>query len=284
MSRGTMRTRVARARGSAASAATAVATLAGVVLVLGLVFAGSAAPASAQSPPTFVPFGVGERAEYDVTLGVLGRVGRGSMHIVGVEDVRGHDTYRLQLDIEGKVLVGRVDTRMESWLDVDQLFSRRFHKKQHELNYRADKRYDFFPDSMLYRRYSTGETDTLATPEPLDDVSFLYYARTLPLEPGDVYTLDRYYKDSGNPVVLKVLRRETMLSPGGEEVPVVVVQPIIQAGGLFGQGGEAEVYFTDDWRRILVKMTSKVPVIGRLGLTLTGYTPGRRLADSGRGR
>jgi hypothetical protein len=24
-------------------------------------------------------------------------------------------------------------------------------------------------------------------------------------------------------------------------------------------------------------MTSKVPVIGRLGLTLTGYTPGQRL-------
>jgi hypothetical protein len=26
-----------------------------------------------------------------------------------------------------------------------------------------------------------------------------------------------------------------------------------------------------------VKMTSKVPVIGRLGLTLTGYSPGERL-------
>jgi hypothetical protein len=28
-----------------------------------------------------------------------------------------------------------------------------------------------------------------------------------------------------------------------------------------------------------VKMTSRVPVIGRLGLTLTGYTPGRPLSD-----
>ena len=231
-----------------------------------------------EGTPVAVPFGVGERAEYRVSLGIFGEVGEGAMEVVGTEVVDGHRTYHLRFDLEGKVLVGSVDDTFQSWLDVDQLFARKFHKRQHEINYEADKSYAFYPERMEYERLETGEVDELASDEPLDEVSFLYFARTLPLEPGDAYTFNRYYKDSGNPVTLKVLRREMMKGPQGGDVPVVVVQPIIETSGLFGQGGKAEVYFTDDWRRILVKMTSKVPIIGRLGLTLTGYTPGRRLA------
>lgn len=242
------------------------------------------APVTAQttdgSSIAYVPFGPGERAEYRVTLGIFGKVGTGSMEVTGVRDVRGHPTYHLTFNLEGKVLVGSVDDRFQSWLDVEGLFARRFHKIQNEISYHADRCYDFFPDRMTYEECGGSDPDPLATPEPLDDVSFLYYVRTLPLKPGDTYTLDRYYKDSGNPVVIKVLRREIMQGPNDTEVPVVVVQPIINTSGLFGEGGQAEVYFTDDWRRILVKMSSKVPVIGRLGLLLTGYTPGERLAES----
>lgn len=235
-----------------------------------------AASVSAQSVPR-VPFGPGERAEYSVSLGIFGNVGEGSMEVMGIENVHGYPTYHLRFELAGKVAFASVDDRLESWLDVQHLFARRIHKKQHEVNYRTDRWYEFFPDSMFYQRVETGDTATLASEEPLDEVSFLYYVRTLPLEVGETYTMDRYYKESGNPVTLKVLRREVMSGADGSEIPVVVVQPIIQTSGLFGEGGSAEVYFTDDWRRILVKMTSKVPVIGRLGLTLTGYTPGERL-------
>lgn len=235
-----------------------------------------------RAAPARVPFGLGERADYAVTLGLFGTVGTGSMRVVGLETVHGHTTYHLRFDLAGKVLVGSVDDTFESWLDVNSLFARKFHKRQHEISYRTDRTYEFFPDSMTYRRQSTGETGELASEEPLDEVSFLYFVRTLDLEPGRTYTFHRYYKDSGNPVTLKVLRREVMQGPDGGEVPVVVVQPIIRTSGLFGEGGKAEVYFTDDWRRILVKMTSKVPIIGRLGLTLTGYEPGRILGTARR--
>ncbi len=224
-----------------------------------------------------VPFGPGERAEYSVTLGILGKVGEGSMEVVGTTEVDGHLTYHLRFNLFGKVLVGKVDDTFESWFDVAGLFSRRFTKKQHEINYRADKQYEFYPERMVYRRPETGEEKPLGSPTPLDDVSFLYYARTLDLSPGKSYTLNRYFSESGNPVTLKVLRREVMTNPNGDAIPVVVVQPIINTDGLFGQGGEAEIYFTDDWRRIPVKLTSRVPIIGRLGLTLTGYTAGERL-------
>jgi hypothetical protein len=113
----------------------------------------------------------------------------------------------------------------------------------------------------------------LPTDEPLDDVSFLYFARTIPLEVGQTYTFYRYYKESGNPVVLKVLRREKVRVPLGE-FDTIVIQPVVRAGGLFGEGGEAEVYLTDDSRRLLVQLRSKVPVLGYLNLELVSYERG----------
>lgn len=223
-----------------------------------------------------VPFGPGERAEYIVTLGLLGEVGRGSLEVVGIETVHGHPTYHLKFELAGKAGFARVDNLLQSWLDVDQLFARRIHKKQHELRYQRDRRWDFFPDRMIYRLQSDGSTAPLASRQPLDEISFLYFVRTIPLEVGKTYTFDRYYKESGNPVRLKVLRREVLEGIGGD-VPVIVVQPIIRTSGLFGEGGEAEVYFTDDWRRLLVKINSRVPVIGQLGLTMTSYTPATRI-------
>jgi hypothetical protein len=112
----------------------------------------------------------------------------------------------------------------------------------------------------------------------LDDISFLYFVRTLPLEVGQTYTFPRYFREDGNPVVLKVLRKEKVSVPVGT-FETIVVQPIIQTSGLFGDGGKAEVYFTDDDQRILVQMKSKVPVLKSLNLVLESYVPGEQMAE-----
>jgi hypothetical protein len=36
-------------------------------------------------------------------------------------------------------------------------------------------------------------------------VSVLFFARSLPLKVGDVYTIDRYFKADANPIVLRVV-------------------------------------------------------------------------------
>ena len=74
-------------------------------------------------------------------------------------------------------------------------------------------------------------------------------------------------------MVLRVLRKETVTVPAGT-FNTIVVRPIIQTKGLFSQGGEAEVYFSDDARRILVMVRSKVPVVGSLSLHLKSFQPG----------
>ncbi|HZD05122.1 MAG TPA: DUF3108 domain-containing protein, partial [Longimicrobiales bacterium] len=108
---------------------------------------------------------------------------------------------------------------------------------------------------------------------PLDDVSFLYFVRSLPLKPGDRYVLDDYFKESGNPVVVEVLRRETVKVPAGQ-FQTVVVKPTIRTEGLFGEGGEAELYFTDDALHLLVMMKSRLPVLRSLDIRLKSFDLG----------
>ncbi|MDB4947953.1 MAG: hypothetical protein JWM27_602, partial [Gemmatimonadetes bacterium] len=220
-----------------------------------------------------LPFGAGERATYQVKLGGLS-VGSGTLSIVGTEAIEGHATLHAQLFISGGVPLARVDDRYETWFDPDGLFSRRFRQNVHEVRYRRDRTYHFSPEHKTYRR-ENGETGTLGTEKPLDDVSFLYFARTLPLNVGDTYRLTRYFKESGNPVVLRVVRRETVKVPAGT-FRTVVVQPTIQTTGLFGQGGQAEVYFSDDERRLVVMVKTRVPVVGSLAMYLQSYTAGAR--------
>lgn len=223
-----------------------------------------------------VPFGLGERATYQVRVGLFGGVGKGAMEVTGVEDVRGHPSYNLRLTIKGGVPFYKVNTRFESWLDVDQLVSRRFEQDQKEGKFKRHRIFEFYPEERRWERAKTDQAGELPTEIPLDDVSFLYFVRTLPLEVGQTYTFPRYFREDGNPVVLKVLRRETVKVPVGT-FETIVVQPIIKTSGLFGDGGKAEVYFTDDDRRILVQMKSKMPILRSLNLVLESYEPGAPL-------
>lgn len=243
------------------------------------VFGAAAALAAADMLPAQLapaeaayPFTAGETAVFQVKLGGVS-VGRGSMRLLGVEEVRGHPTYHARMEISGGVPLARVNDRYDSWIDTEGLFSRRFHQNIHEVQYRANRQYEFFPEQGSWRRTDNGETGSLPTAQPLDDISFLYYARTLPLKVGETYTLRRYFKESGNPVVLKVLRKETIRVPAGT-FNTIVVQPVIQSKGLFGEGGRAEVYFSDDERRVPVQITSRVPVVGSLNMYLQQYVPG----------
>lgn len=245
-----------------------------------LIAGGATEVLKAQASPSArsLPFGVGERATYQVKLGGVA-VGSGSMEVLGIEPVNGHPTFHTRFRVSGGVPLARVDDRLESWIDTEGLFSRRFKQDQKEVNFERKRSYDFFPEQRTFRRTDNGETGRLATDRPLDDVSFLYYARTLPLRVGETYTLNRYYKEDGNPVILKVLRKETVRVPAGT-FQTVVVRPIIRTKGLFSEGGEAELYFTDDDRRILVQMRSKVPVVGSLSLHLREFHPGRSPSES----
>jgi hypothetical protein len=217
-----------------------------------------------------VPFEPGEQLIYQVKLGIFS-VGEGFMQVFPIDTVHGHPTYPVELGLDASHMFGafKVRDRYRSWMDTHTLASRRFHKDQHELSYKAIKQYDIYPERREWERTEEDVDDsgTTLSETPRDEIGFIYYLRTLDLEVGEEYVLNDYFKEDGNPLVLKVLRKERKKVPAGT-FDTVVVQPIIQTDGLFSEGGNAELYFTDDRERHLVYMRSEIPVVGSITLHL----------------
>src|SRR5579885_2224863 len=179
------------------------------------------------APPSFhVPFKVGEKLSYTAKVGMMGG-GEASMSVEDISTVRGHPTYHTIFDVKGRVLFFHVDDHYESWFDTTTLVS--LHHVQHidETTYHNDKVYDFYPERRVYVR--NGEENP-SVAEPLDEGSFVYFMRCVPLEVGKTYSFDRYYHPDRNPVIIQVERKEHIKVPAGE-FDAIVVKPIIKSKG-----------------------------------------------------
>ncbi len=242
-----------------------------VALVLALLLAVPLARAQEfREDRVTTPWGVGERLEYDVRFGKL-KVGSASMEVADVQEVRGHDTWHTVFQVHaGLKFVYRVDDTFESWVDRRTGNSLRFRKDQSEGHRDVEQIYDIFPERSTFMQ--EGDDSARASVQnPLDDGSFLYFIRTIPLVVGQTYSFDRYFKPERNPVTIKVVRKERISVPAGE-FDAIVVQPIINTPGIFSENGHAEVWLSDDKNRIMLQMKSGLS-FGSINLYLTSYRP-----------
>ena len=221
-----------------------------------------------------VPWGPGERLEYGVKLGIF-NAGEAHMEVIEVDSVRGEPTYHIQMALRGSLLFGaaKLDDHWDSWIDTRLLLTRRYIRDLKEPGYTTYRQYEFYPEELYWERADNDESGDLATALPLDDIAFIYYVRTLPLEVGKTYTVPRYFKKEGNPVIIYVEGRDVRETDAGT-FNTIVVRPTIKTSGLFSEGGEAELHFTDDEHRYLVYMRIKMPVVGSITLHLDRITQG----------
>jgi len=233
-----------------------------------------ALPVRAQEPHPerlSVPWGVGERLEYDLKFGKV-RVGSGSMEVADVQDMRGREVWHTKFEVSGGMFVYRVNDTYESWFDTHTGNSLRFRQDLNEGSRDVERIFNMYPERGVF----TENADTTAMPSvqnPLDDGSFLYFIRTIPLTVGETYSFDRYFRPDRNPVTIKVLRKEHIKVPAGE-FDAIVVQPIIKAKGIFSENGHAEVWLSDDHNRIMLQMKSGLS-FGSINLYLKSYRPAR---------
>ena len=220
-----------------------------------------------DTPGVNVPSDRGESADYQVKYGIFS-VGRGSMQVMKIDTVRGRESWHIQFRVRGGVPGFRVNDRMESWIDTKTLASLRFYQQLDQGNYERERRFEIYPGST-YVEDEREPQPTVAL--PLDDGSFLYFIRTIPLEVGQEYSFERYFRPDRNPVRIQVLRKERIRVPAGE-FETIVIRPTIKARGIFSEDGHAEVWLTDDDRRLMVQMKSRMKV-GSLNLYLRSYTP-----------
>lgn len=222
----------------------------------------SAKPAACNSDFS-VPFAVGERLTYDAYYGPV-RAGEGTMEVLAREDIRGIDTWHTRFQVKGGVPFYRVDTMLESWISTQCFHSVRFVQDQDIGDKERLRTVEIFPDRGVYRENDKAELPTV--PHPLDDASFFYFVRTLELEVGKTYSFERYFRPDRNPVIIKVLRRESIRVPAGK-FNAIVIQPIIKSKGIFSEDGEAQIWFSDDADRIMLQMKTRLK-FGSLNLYL----------------
>jgi hypothetical protein len=237
---------------------------------------------SAQSPPSPAPaatrsssikrsFAPGEQLSYDVSFGRL-HVGRGTMLLTGPDTIVGHTAWRAIFTIAGGTFFFHVRDSTVSWFDTATLSSLRFVQHINEGRYHADRDYRISPERATYSRNDAPEVPSVQ--DPLDDGSFLYFLRNVPLEIGHTYTFNRYFQPAGNPIIIRVLRRERVTVPAGT-FNAIVVQPRITTSRILSHKGHAEVWLADDSTHMMLQLKSSLS-FGSLNLYLARYSLGDR--------
>ena len=225
---------------------------------------------SAYEPRKVVPFDTGEKLTFDVRFSGI-KVGTGRMEVVGFQDVRGREAWHTRFTVKGGIPLYKVNDRLESWIDTRAFESLRFVQDLEEGRRDKERFYEIYPEKATYSE--KGEVEHAPSVEdPLDDAAFMYFVRTIPLEVGQTYSFNRYFRPDRNPVQIRVLRKETVEVPAGK-FETIVIQPVIKSKGIFSEKGHAEMWLTNDSRRLLVQMKTDLS-IGSLNLYLRGYVPG----------
>jgi hypothetical protein len=233
-----------------------------------------------QSPsrqPVALPFGVGERIEYEVSGKALKipvpLKGTGVMEVLPMDTVRGREAFHLRFTVRGGAMwFFTVNDRFESWLDARSLKSMRYTENKHEGSYKRNRTFEIVSESGYYTEDDGARQPTVA--DPLDDGSFLYFLRTARLQVGKTDSFPRYFRPDRNPVIITTERRDR-INVAGKWWDAIVIRPTISTGdkGLFAKDSKAEIWLSDDDNHIILQMTSKLVLGTSLSLKLKSYRP-----------
>ena len=218
-----------------------------------------------------VPFQVGERLKYSVGWGKVLDAGAAIMEVEDIIDYQGHKVYRIVVEAKSNSVFSlfyRVRDTLESLIDVNGLFSRRYWTKQDEAYEKRERKYEFDQENNVahhkgqdyYIRYGIQ-----------DEVSAVFYVRTLDLQVGQPVYVDIFARGKNWQVKCEVLATETLEVPAGK-FETIIVEPELRFDGVMKKG-KVKVWFTNDEHRIPVQVRSKI-AIGSILIRLEDYRLG----------
>jgi Protein of unknown function (DUF3108). len=235
--------------------------------VLLAVAAFAAPPARAQTDAS-LPFAPGERLTF-VGRVRAGVAGEGSLWVEGPVELRGATTWLLHSDMDGRVGPFRATDRTASWLDPARMTALRYTARERHIVSKHDEAVDIFPGEKRWSSDDGVEGVTMMG-APLDELSFLYYVRTLPLRPDDTLTVTRHFDSARNPTVVRVVGREELEVPAGRFRAVVVEMRVRDPRRYQGEG-TIRIHLSDDRCRLILRLESQVPGAGSPTLDLRSY-------------
>ena len=202
-----------------------------------------------------IPFQVGETLFYDVSYNLF-IAGQAKLQVAGIDSVEGSPAYHIIFTVKSNPLLDRlykIRDRIDTWLDPKELFTLKYKKKIREQYWRkefsAAANYD---DSVVV----TSDT-TLVLNGPLrDPYSLFYYLRTIPLSAGDEIPITTFDDNHFTDLKLMVQHKDKIHVPAGQ-FDCVVVEPVKEKGSKFKSKGDMTLWFSDDERKIPVKIKLK---------------------------
>jgi hypothetical protein len=284
----------------------AIRTVRTLVAIAGILLV-TAGPTWANGGENF-PFHVGEKLTYQIYWGPL-VVGRASLEVQGIEKVDGHDCYHLvaQAKTAGLInLLYPVDSKTESWLDVEGLFSRKFRQDRSEGKSRRhdETSYDYARNEAVVTNLTSRQARRFPLDRPVQDViSSLYYMRAQVLKLDDKKTFVITTGDTNTTISIRPDQRKLIWVRPTGDVPALRVEPNPTLKVVASNKGRLWFWVSDDHRRlplilatdmtignaklVLYKMEASNPAaMKQLGSTASGDTddfaanPSRQAANN----
>ncbi len=293
--------RLGKARGSS-SAFICVHLRLPVVLVLIALVAMAGSAVAGQDAALARVYREGERLVYDITWLSI-KAGEATLEAQGLVQLNGQRAYHLVTTARSGPVISkfyRVDDRTESYLALNPMRTLRFDKHLREGRYRHSSQtlFDHERGVATFRHLDFSQVPRTAvrpeeaerygkylseeyplTPGALDELSVLYYVRTLPLRVGATVGARVFASKKNWELEVKVLGRETLETVLGFR-ETLVVEPLLKFEGIFQRKGRVVVWITDDAERIPVQMQSEIK-IGSFVARLTRREAGQVQADLG---
>jgi len=131
---------------------------------------------------------------------------------------------------------------------------------------RRQESVDLFPDERRWRT-SAGKTGSSPTSAPLDELSFIYFVRTLSLTSDSTLRFDRHFDAERSPTTVRLLGREQVTTKAGSFNTLVVEMRVRDPQHYKGEG-TIRFSISDDRCRLPVRIESNIPDAGNVVLTL----------------
>ncbi len=218
-------------------------------------------------------FGFGEHLDYRVGYKFI-TAGTASFDIAQQPVIKnGRPCYDIRFEVrslESLEWIYKVRDRYRTVLDVAGIFPWEFNQSIREGGYSRD-----FNASLDQEKHvaHTTEGDFQITPYIHDIVSAFFYIRTQNLHQytnNSIIPLRNFFNKDCHDLGVKILGKQTIDVAAGT-FRCIVVEPLIQEGGLFKSDGRILIWLSDDERKVPVRVSSKIP-IGTIDAELTGYS------------
>ena len=224
-----------------------------------------------------VPFRVGEKLTYNIQWGPI-VAGHATLTVAGLEQIDGQDCYHIigQAQTSGFVdLLYHVESKIETWLDTDGFFTRRFYQARREGKRcnTEDSRYDYVSGQVVTTNLISGQLQTSALTGPEQDVlSVFYFLRTQPLLLNHTSRLPvnltgKHYDVAARPDQRKML----YFRPLGD-ISALRIEPNPTLNIVASGGGRMWFWISDDARKLPLMLVTQMKY-GTIKLVLAGIEP-----------